>query len=66
MANGDVIRTQGLCKEVPICLQGNQFLVQLHVLPIGSYDLVLGTQWLSTLGVIHWNFKLLNMCFSYA
>ena len=52
MANGDVIRTRGLCKEVPICLQGNQFLVQLLVLPMGGCDLVLGTQWLSTLRVI--------------
>ena len=43
VANGDVIRTQGLCKEVPIYLQGHQFLVQLHVLPMGGCDLVLGT-----------------------
>lgn len=52
VANGDVIRTQGLCKEVPIFLQGHQFLVQLHVLPMGGYDLVLGTHWLSTLKII--------------
>ena len=25
----------------------------------------LGTQWLSTLGVIQWDFKLLTMCFTY-
>ena len=40
-------------------------MVQLHVLPMGGCDLVLGTQWLSTLGVIQWDFKLLTMCFTH-
>ena len=65
-ANGDVIRTQGLCKEVPIFLQRHKFSVQLHVLPMGGCDLVLRTHWLGTLGVIQWDFKLLTICFSYA
>ena len=65
VANGEVLRTHGLCKDVSIGLQGHQFLVQLHVLPMGGCDLILGTQWLSTLGVIQWDFKLLTMCFLY-
>ena len=32
---------------------------------MGGWDLILGTQWLSTLGVIQWDFKLLTMCFLY-
>lgn len=36
VANGDLIKTQGLCEEVPIFLQGHEFLVHLHVLPIGG------------------------------
>nr|XP_023907237.1 uncharacterized protein LOC112018933 [Quercus suber] len=63
VANGDVIKTQGLCKDVPVCLQGKVFLVQLHVLPLGGCDLVFGTQWLSTLGIINWDFKNLSMGF---
>ena len=43
VAIGDVIKTQGVCKEVPILMQGNEFLVHLHVLPMGGCDLVLGT-----------------------
>ncbi|XP_075665827.1 uncharacterized protein LOC142635577 [Castanea sativa] len=65
LANGDVLRTQGLCEAVSLCVQRHQFLVQLYVLPMGGCDLVLGTQWLSTLGVIQWDFKLQTMCFSY-
>ena len=46
-------------------MQGEKFLVHLHVLPMGRCDLVLGTHWLGTLGVIQWDFKLLTMSFSY-
>ena len=46
-------------------MQGNEFLVHLHVLPMGGCDLVFGTQWLGTLGVIQWDFKLLTMSFSH-
>ena len=65
VANGDLIKTQGVCEEVPIRVQGNEFMVHLHVLPMGGCDLVLGTQWLGTLGVIQWDFKMLTMSFGY-
>ena len=44
-------------------IQGQTFFVQLHVLPLGGCDLVLRTQWLSTLGIINWDFKHLTMEF---
>ena len=34
VANGDLIKTQGVCEEVTILLQGHEFLVHLHVLPM--------------------------------
>ena len=63
IANGDLIKTQGVCEEVPILLLGHEFLVHLHVLPMGGggCDLALGTQWLGTFGVIKWDFKLLTI-----
>ena len=63
VANGAVIKTQGVCKAVPILMQGETFMVHLHVLPMEGCDLVLGTHWLGTLGVIQWDFKLLTMSF---
>ena len=48
-----------------MCIQGVKFCIQFHVLALGGYDAVLGTQWLSTLGEIQLNFKLLTMCFCY-
>ena len=36
IANGDLIKTQGVCEEVPILLLGHEFLVHLHVLPMGG------------------------------
>ena len=65
VAHGDIIQTQGLCKDVQVCVQGQTFLVQLHVLPLGGCDVVFGTQWLSTLGVINWDFMNLSMEFKY-
>ena len=46
-------------------IQGQTFFVQLHVLPLGGCDLVLGTQWLNTLGITNWDFKHLTMGFQY-
>ena len=63
VANGDVIKTQGVCRDVAIQVQGYTFMVQLHALPLGCCEVVLGTHWLSTLGVINWDFKLLTMEF---
>ena len=65
VANGETIKTQGLCKDVPVFIHGQIFMVQLHVLPLGGCDLVLETQWLGTLGVINWDFKHVSMEFTY-
>ena len=50
---------------MPVFVQGVEFCINFHVLALGGCDVVLGTQWLSTLGEIQWNFKLLTMCFWY-
>ena len=65
VANGTVVRTQGFCSSVSVCVQRVEFCVQFHVLALGGCDAVLGIQWLSTFGVIHWDFQLLTMKFHY-
>ena len=37
--------------------------MDLNVLPLGGCDVVLGTQWLYTLGLIQWDFQHLTMEF---
>ena len=65
MANGSIVKTQGFCSNLLVSVQGVDFCIQFHVLVLGGCDAMLGTQWLSTLGEIQWNFQLLTMCFCY-
>ena len=65
VTDGSIVKTLGVCHGVTISMQGNKFVVDFNVLHLGSYAVVLGTQWLSTLGEISWDFKLLTMKFSY-
>lgn len=65
VANGDVIMTQGTCADVPIKMRGNSFVLGLHLISLGGCDTVLGTQWLSSLDLIQWDFKSLTMQFMY-
>ncbi|PKA53356.1 RNA-directed DNA polymerase like [Apostasia shenzhenica] len=46
-------------------MQEVEFQTNALVLDLGSYDMVLGVQWLSTLGAIHWDFQKMLMKFSY-
>ncbi|GJY93175.1 reverse transcriptase [Tanacetum coccineum] len=53
------------CKGFEWQLQGETFAVDMMILPLGGCEMVLGIQWLSTLGDIKCNFKLLRMEFNY-
>uniref|UniRef100_A0A2N9GEU1 Integrase catalytic domain-containing protein n=1 Tax=Fagus sylvatica TaxID=28930 RepID=A0A2N9GEU1_FAGSY len=63
VANGQVIRTLGECKEVKFKMQGLYLKLTFNLLELGGYGIVLGTQWLSTLGMINWDFKNFMMRF---
>ena len=63
VANGALIKTKGECRDVSISIQGNYFGLNLHVLTLGGCDVVMGAQWLSTLGLIKWDFKIMEMSF---
>ena len=36
VANGSVVKTQGFCSNVPVCIQGVKFCIQFHVLTLGG------------------------------
>ncbi|XP_035543565.1 uncharacterized protein LOC118347658 [Juglans regia] len=65
VANGQSLRSGGVCKEVRLKVQGMVFQPSLHLLNPAGCDIVLGIQWLVTLDTITWNFSKLLMGFTY-
>ena len=63
VGNGDEIRCQQRCGEVTVQIQRNSFTIDFHILPLGGADVVLGVQWLKTLGPILTDYTSLNMKF---
>jgi hypothetical protein len=56
--------SMGVCKDFQWKMNGEVFTTDVMFLPHGSCEMVLGVQWLSTLGDIRkWNFKELRMEF---
>lgn len=64
VGNGNELTCQQVCKGASLKIQGQSFLVDLHVMPIGGTDLVLGVAWLKDLGPIIIDFSLLTMSFT--
>ncbi|XP_066323760.1 uncharacterized protein [Miscanthus floridulus] len=52
VANGEKIACPGVICNAPVSVDGTTFHVDLFVMPLAGFDLVLGTQWLGTLGPI--------------
>ncbi|XP_071905722.1 uncharacterized protein [Coffea arabica] len=63
VADGNKLTTQDLCPGFTWKMQGQEFKADLLVLPVGGCELVLGMQWLTTLGDVKWNFQELRMEF---
>lgn len=65
IGNGDTLTCSKICQEVQVCLQGVEFVMDLHILPIKGPDLVLGIQWLQSLGVVTHDYKKVTMQFEW-
>uniref|UniRef100_A0A2N9IS51 Reverse transcriptase n=1 Tax=Fagus sylvatica TaxID=28930 RepID=A0A2N9IS51_FAGSY len=63
VANGAIVNTKGEVKNLLVETQGHQFHIDFSLLELGGGGVVLGTQWLRTLGVISWDFEKLSMGF---
>ncbi|XP_042013895.1 uncharacterized protein LOC121762165 [Salvia splendens] len=64
VADGNRLECKSMCKGLKWSLRGTTFSTDVLLLPLGSCDMVLGIQWLETLGDIRWNFKNLTMDFT--
>ena len=63
VADGNSLSCISACKGLNWTLQGTKFQTDVLLLPLGNCDMVLGVQWLETLGEIKWDFKQLRMEF---
>ncbi|GKF66693.1 reverse transcriptase [Tanacetum coccineum] len=65
VTGGNHIVTDGKCKDIKWHFGNTLFTTSIMLLPLGGCDMVLGIQWLATLGDIKCNFKELRMEFKY-
>ena len=64
VANGETLPCLGHCKAVKLTLQACNITTKLFLLTLGGCDVVLGVDWLRSLGTIQWNFIELFMKFT--
>ncbi|XP_074297274.1 uncharacterized protein LOC141627979 [Silene latifolia] len=65
VANGEKILTTKACKGFKWQLHGVKFNVDVMVVPLGGCEMVLGVQWLASLGPVSWDFRELRMDFCF-
>jgi hypothetical protein len=56
VANGDRVTSPGCCRNLSVSISNEQFIIDCYGLSISSYDMVLGVQWLESLGPVMWDF----------
>jgi hypothetical protein len=66
VANGDEVVSEGKCMQLKVQFQNFSFTTEAYMIILAGCDMVLGIQWLVTLGPIIWNFKVLFMEFTIA
>ncbi|XP_056688530.1 uncharacterized protein [Spinacia oleracea] len=64
VADGNHLKCQHVCKGVKWEMQGKMLMEDVMLICLGDCDMVLGVQWLATLGPICWDFKELKMVFT--
>lgn len=63
VANKEHVDCMGKCKALSLQIQGYSITTDFYVLPIAACPIVLGVQWLATLGPIETNYSQLTMSF---
>ncbi|XP_010424225.1 PREDICTED: uncharacterized protein LOC104709283 [Camelina sativa] len=65
VADGRKLAVSGVVNNFQWKLQNTTFAANFMLIPLGGVDVVLGIQWLQTLGVISWELKELEMSIKY-
>ncbi|KAI4330765.1 hypothetical protein MLD38_029019 [Melastoma candidum] len=63
VANGERVSCLGVIRQTALTIHDDVFTADLFVIPLAGYDVVLGTQWLATLGPILWDFSARTLTF---
>ncbi|PNY17392.1 Ty3/gypsy retrotransposon protein [Trifolium pratense] len=63
VGNGEELQCTAMCPQTKLLLGSHLFTVDLFVLPISGAELVLGVQWLKTLGPVITDYEKLTMSF---
>jgi hypothetical protein len=63
VANGERVSYVGVIRQAVVTIHGDPFHVDLFIMPLAGYDVVLGTQWLATLGPVLSDFGGYTMMF---
>jgi len=64
-ANRNKLISSSMCQDFQWIMNKVEFKTDVMVVPLGSCEMILGVQWLSTLGPILWDFDKLEMRFKY-
>jgi hypothetical protein len=62
-ANGDHLTSTGCCRQLPVSIYGEHFVLNCYGVALGTNDMVLGVQWLESLGPILWDFSRHTLAF---
>jgi len=63
IADGSKLWSEGSCSDIKLMIQGDRFVTRAYVIQIRGCDMMLGIQWLKSLGPILWDFSALKMEF---
>jgi len=61
VGNGDKISNRGVCKDLQLEVQGLNIVQNFFLLDLGGTEVVLGMEWLASLGDVEANFKNLTI-----
>jgi hypothetical protein len=63
VANRERLQSYDICRATTVHIQAEQLVMDCYTLPLKGFDVILGVQWLISLGPIVWDFAALSVTF---